>query len=91
MYERVTPQQQAMVFNILAKTPSPESEQANSSKACITLNSSGCNEEASKSFNLSGYEFNPDTLLFCRSISKPCENEHLKKEETMEHWLACTT
>ena len=61
MYERVTPQQQAMVSNILANTPSAESEQANTSKANTTLNSSGCNEEASTSFNSSGYEFDPDT------------------------------
>ena len=61
MYQRVTPQQQAIVFNILANTPSPDREQANTSKACITLNLSGCNEEDSKSFNLSGYEFNSDT------------------------------
>ena len=37
MYVRVTPQQQAMVSNILANTPSPESEQANTSKANTTL------------------------------------------------------
>ena len=61
MYKRVTPQQQAMVSNILANTPSPESEQANTSKANTTLNSSGCSEEASTSFNLSGCEFDPDT------------------------------
>ena len=68
MYERVTSQQEAMVFNILANTPSPDREQANTSKAYITLNSSGCNEEASISYNLSGYEFNSDTSYLADNL-----------------------
>ena len=55
MYERVTPQQQAMVYN--SNTPFPESEQANTRKANT---SPGCNEEASTSFNPSSYESDPD-------------------------------
>ena len=81
MYERVTPQQQAMVFNILANTPSPDREQANTSKAYITLNSSGCNEEASKSFNLSGYEFNSDTSSFADNLEVILNLAKMKKKK----------